>query len=406
MSSGGDRRRLVRDRMSQENRAALLLQQMYELDGEFAAAWDALYERFEHLIRILKDHNAIGKGRPPGGLRELTPWIEHVQSPIPVSYPRPRRATAAKEAEYERRVEVEFTLYRQLCQQWPDAWKPAEDDQRFNEELDRIAAWTLEPVRGPTRVAKSRRSRRVQVRRYFDEIARFVERWRLVAWWAIPAVIYSHFTLARLWESARGRIGSVPPLPFLISDAEIVNYYPLTVPLPDARPEYLPLEREYFAALHRQSRLDDEGHRDVILRRRPSRTEMEWVERRLGASTVNYDWEPAREPPPVDQIVAAVKSRLQRSLSKDEARELRRHVDEQVTEIRQFLRSSGGWSPSVTPDHEAHAEWVARRLLDPTLTWVQIAALHCRDDGEIPHSDMVGREARRFAREAGLELPG
>ena len=94
--------------------------------------------------------------------------------------------------------------------------------------------------------------------------------------------------------------------------------------------------------------------------------------------------------------------RLNAQRSTYERRKLRHELEPQIRKARDRFTAEE-WESRTEADLEQHARWVARRLLDPSITWRRLAD----EDPDHPGSEecAIRRACLQFARQASLVLP-
>ena len=318
MPRGGDKRRIIRSEGRDLSYASLIMQAMCEdtseVGGKFNEERQALFLRWERLVRALVHHKVPGWANPPSSLDKIKGYIELAAVARLVSYPRSSSSTDQKSDLQCGIVDPQGHSYA----------KPGR---------------------------KSRISKRGMVRRYWEEASDFCSRWRLQTWWAVPGIVSSHFF--------RVETGYDGVLDSYISPSWDVETYPV-------------------------------------------------VGNVTGSTGVAVDWDGrTKYPSRYDNtnlvtasahVVEQCEAYIGRRMTKREGRAIVKQITPQMQQARaRFLDS--GFHVVGNADLRQQADWVARRLLDPSLSWASISGV---DTAELPS---VIRSCHRFAKNAKLILP-
>jgi hypothetical protein len=238
------------------------------------------------------------------------------------------------------------------------------------------------------------------VKKYPKEVASFCKKWYLDAWWAVPSIIQSHFL--------QPKIGRHPPLSmFLAGEVGPVDTFTVIARLPGVRDDEYECDSARFGGVM-LNQTDTSASQPIDIRWRPHRGEMRELESQYEAACVVVDWDgrhhypsrndPPRQLTPSEHIIEECQIRMGRQLKKNEERDILRQITPQIDEGRkQFIEA--GWYAHGSSDSRTQANWVARRLLDPSLSWATITGV----DADLLPGPV--RSIQRFAERAILTLP-
>ena len=150
----------------------------------------------------------------------------------------------------------------------------------------------------------------------------------------------------------------------------------IVVKLPGASDDQFERDRCRFSGLM-ASEVQQVNGEHVVARWRPDRTEMAWAEMVSDAACVVVDWDgrnryrsrydPAVEVTTSIHVVEECEARLDRRETKRERRAIAKQITPQLLQSRRRLLDSGFHVKGKAGLHQ-HAGWVARRLLDPSLS--------------------------------------
>lgn len=411
MSKGGDHRPIIRPEGRDLHYASLLMQALCDDASEagipFNQEREALFLRWQRLIRTLSNYALPGWGEPPPTLEHFDKYFDLLESPRDVFYPRPRPLTSEELSQYQFRQQAASEAYDDLYIEL-HPYKEGTDqasNRIYEEAVSFILGWVNEVCRQANPNVKRRTSKRLMVKRYRHEVEDFCRRWHLDAWWAAPSIHKSHFMRVELDIDA-------PPLStylYMWSEVWPESYQTIVARLPGATDEEF--ERDCRALSHAMLEDTAQGDRGVInVTRRPKRFEMATLEDERGASCVVIDWDgrdryKSRYDANVyvtvsKHIIEECEARLDRPLKKREKRELSSQVDDQLTSGRKRYIDAG-WEASGHRDVQTQARWVAQRLLDPSRSWAKITGA---DPNELEIYSRM-RACHTFAEKASLTLP-
>jgi hypothetical protein len=355
LAKGGDHTRLVTSAGLDLAHADLLLRAM-ERDKsaagrKFNEERDLLYSTWLRLIRVLSRYRVPGwYPGPPVEFTDYSQWMNALQRGIPVWYPR------------------------------GEAMTQQEKHQRLNGGL--------------------RISRRTLVNQYFNDIKELCLRWRLEAWWAVPALLQSHFfrlatgtDLLMGWYSVGGW---VPPT------------YILVAQLPGTSLEDFEIDRRRFSQGRIVQPLPGNSFRgEWSIYWEPDREEMRLIEERYQSACVVIPWNgnngyssltnPEVRVTISEHVIEECELRARRPLKKSEKREVKKQLAPQLRAGRNWFKEQG-WIPMPNIDLDKHAQWVAARLLDPSRSWSEITG----EGADLLHSRL--RACYRFAKRAEINL--
>ena len=151
-------------------------------------------------------------------------------------YPAPTRLTTKEQACWEWRQSIASNasndIYVNLGRpnQPPDwdgtqePWSTWETASGFLQKWANEPAYQVNP-----HVKRKRWRRRSTIAKYRQEVAAFCKRWRLRAWWSVPAIIQDHFFQAQMglsWDPG------LPPLSMCVVDPGPPVSFLITVRLP------------------------------------------------------------------------------------------------------------------------------------------------------------------------------
>jgi hypothetical protein len=272
-------------------------------------------------------------------------------------------------------------------------------NQEWEDVTSFLLHWVDEPAREANAQCKIRNSRRTAVQRYRQEVADFCQKWGLHAWWAVPALVQSHFF--------RIEAGYDQLLGLYIKGVGEVPKFTIIVQIPGTTEEQFECDRQRFANVMFETVVGPPEHH-IAVSQRPSRTEMAGLEQKHEAACVVIDWDgrsyywsknnPQQSITASEYIVEQCADRLGRELTKGEKRELLKEIDPQISEGRQWFLDIG-WHASGAADPWTQAQRVAQKLLNPRESWATISGL---DPDLLPSAI---RACHEFARRAMLTLP-
>ena len=404
MPRGGDRRRIIRSKGRYLDFASLLVRAMCEDTSEagirFNREREALFRRRERLLRVLTRYPVSGWGEPPSALDRMEEYLLMVQQGRVVYYPKPRPLTQEEQAHDRCRWDVAdaslIDIHGELR-----AYLEAGDEratQIWEDACNYLYRWAGEVSRAANPGRRTRTSKREMVKMYRKELVHFFQRWRLNAWWAVPAFVQSHFSRV---ETGYGGV-----LDSYVGGFLRKSTFTVSVKLSGASEEDFQGDRQRFVNAMLEG-MAEPGSRPVTVKRRLNRAEMADLERQHSASCMVIDWDarnhyqsrhsPHRWVTVSEYIVEECEAHLGRKLPKRERRDLVNQVDPQLTAGRKWFLQSG-WDVHGNADLALHANWVTQRLLDPDRSW---AAISGADADLLPS---VMRACRRFAQHAGLKL--
>ncbi len=257
------------------------------------------------------------------------------------------------------------------------------------------------------------------IAKYRQDVAAFCDRWRLKAWWAVPAIIDHHFLLTEhesTWNP------TAPPLSMYVYDPGPPVSLMLTVKLPGRTEEQF--ERDKARALSLLEVIENLQADSWVTRSHFSREERADWERSIDSSCVLLEWdgypylprkvvlrtggEGNKQPrvTPGDHLVGRCQERLGRPLTDLEKRAVRSQVAVQRKEYRRRLGVEG-WASLGHGDLEFIVASVARILLTPSVTWDDLIPIDqsCGAMDRYQDPRTIRRTCQNFARLANLTLP-
>ena len=409
--------------------ASLLFEHMWNRRSKvglrFAREHQCLYKRWR---RLAKGIIAYRGGIAPMALVEDTEHdIEIMETYFKNRYyPKPRPLTADEQSCLEWRTaiasEASLEIFVNLGRpsDRPQYWDGNQEPWKTWEEVSKfLVEWIEEPSRNANpNVKRKTRLRRDTIVTYRLEVSAFCERWRLKAWWAVPAIIQHHFFRADN-ESV-----VVPPLSIYAVDPGTPVALPVTVKLPGRAEEQFKQDRARELDLAETTILQAAGGPIRVIRKHFSRCERTEWERFNDSSCVLLEWNghrflprgvelptmgktnPRRRFTPADYLVDQCQQRLGRPLKYREERGVKSQVSKQIKEYRTKLRGEG-WTALSDGNVEVVADSVARLLLNPQLTWLRLTPT--RDTGKRKNQyrdfQSIQRAVKNFAALTKLDLP-
>ena len=360
MSRGGDRRPIDRSHGRDLSYAYLLLNAMCEDASEagrrFNREREAIFVRWERLLRVLSNYPVAGYPAPPRELDRICDYLRAASNARPTYYPKPRVLTPEEETIVQRRREAaDRTLQEQYVELKSYEGVSASD---YNRKLEAAYAshqsWVDEVWIQANPGRRLRTSKISLVRKYREDMEAFCLRWYLNAWWAVPALVQSYF-----WRIETGRDGL---LDYFATGFHSILSFPIVANLPGA----------------------SDGAPCVVV---------EWDD--LNRYPSRYD--PAVEVTISIHVVQECEARLDRRVTKRERRAIVKQVAPQLGQAHRRLLDSD-FHVAGNADLQSHARWTAKRLLYPEETW----------DGLFPDVNEtrgLRRACSDFASKAQVELP-
>jgi len=227
---GGNNRPLARTEGGELAYAKLLFDTIRRLKTKEARRFEAervaLFNRWKRwIVTIAPLAESLGCS-PLYNLTHQDRFREALEQRPPVWYPPPRKLTDQELAEQAGRYRIGDEVEKELLRAMGLA-----GHRRPRIPLDArlgirdLRAWASE-VWTTANPGRKRRQSRPMVLRYYSEVEHFCEKWRLLAWWAVPAIMNSHFLGVALGDN---RV-----LPVLVTEWSGFVDEPLVVPLPGA----------------------------------------------------------------------------------------------------------------------------------------------------------------------------
>jgi hypothetical protein len=405
MPRGGDRRPIRAPQGRDLDYASLLFAAMCEGSSKaskrFNMEREILFLRWERLLRVLGQYTVPGWGGPPSTLDRIENYLEIAAISRSVIYPSPRPLTVEEDRQVRYREAVAGEALEEIYWNLMPSQEGSsnETNQEWGDVTKFFLEWSAEPARGASAHCKKRVSRRTAVQRYRKEVADFCQNWRLLAWWAVPALVQSYFF--------RIETGYDQILESYVRGVSEVAKFTIVGRIPGTTDEDFELDQNRFSHAMFETVVGS-SERPIVVKQRPSRTEMADLEQVNLAACVVIDWDgrsqywcmndPEQSITLSEYIVEQCEDRLGRELTKREERELLKQVDPQIAEGRQFFLDTG-WSPRGATDPLQQAQWVAQKLLSPMQSWETISGV----DADLLPS--VIRACNQFAERAMLTLP-
>ena len=362
MSRGGDRRPIDRSHGRDLSYAYLLLNAMCEdasaAGRRFNREREVIFVRWERLLRVLSNYPVAGYPAPPRELDRICDYLRAASDARPTYYPKPRALTPEEETIRQRRTEAaDRTLQEQYVELKSYEGGSASD---YNRKLEAAYAshqsWVDEVWIQANPGRRLRTSKISMVSKYREDLQAFCLRWHLNAWWAIPALVQSHY-----WRIETGRDGL---LDYFATGFQSIFSFPIVAKLPGASDEAACVVVEWDGQDRYRSRHDP-------------------------AVAVTFSM----------HVVEECEARLDRRVTKREQRAIVKQITPQLMQARRRLLNSGFHVEGKADLHQ-HASWIARRLLDSSLSWTSITGADADQLSSVTHS------CHKFASNAELVLPG
>jgi len=432
---GGDQRALTPPDGRDLQYARLLFDALWSRTSKpgrrFAKDHEILYQRWLRLARVIIRNN--GGATPFGSLGDTDRVLDLLELPDDRNscYPSPRDLNDEELAslKWQRAIASEALddIYVNLGQPLDQREKfgyTSESWNIYNDASTFLLRWGDETAyEANPNIKRKRWRRREIIVNYRREVATFCKRWRLNAWWAVPAIIQNHFLRADddfNWDR------TIPPLSMYLLEPNAPVTLPLTVKLPGRTDEEFEIDRARALDLVETTVIQTARGPIRGIRAHLSREERTGWERSNDSSCVLFEWDghrylkqtvgkstgssdfttPPRPTTPSDYLIDQCQQRIGRSITYREARSVRSQVSEQTRDYRIKLVSEG-WSSLGGGDHNLIAETIARLLLSPNLIWEQLAPVNHLYQGKSSYGDFqsIWRSCRNFARLANLTLP-
>jgi hypothetical protein len=366
--------------------------------AEFRQEWDSLYARWRRWAKAAQRFaDAVSAGMEVHDLRNQKKFFETIKFHR-VEYPTPRSLTSEQF--------VQIRQLERICDAASQAWfRSFPHDGHGERYLPYRAA-----LRATNRVydlvyernklfnpgRRTRTSNRL-ASRYNAEVAQFCLKWGLVAWWAAPAVIESHFS--------RAELGIAEPLWVRVHEAFVVETFPIVITLPDRSPDDAAADRERLATAFYETFYGDGEHR-LRVTWFPDRDEMRRLEIDDDAAAVILEWNGADRQflksgtaaNPLSWVVEECELRLGRLLKKRERLAVSAEAAPQFVEGSRWFLDNGHFEVRPRGDMDLHARWVAQKLLVPSMTY---GGLGSYGDDE----RAIRRACKVFAQRAAILWP-
>ena len=327
MPSGGDRRPLAKVLERDVEYGAFLLGTMWAHASPrgklFRQEYASMFRRYRRLLKALDTYTPLGAASgPPGEMHALVRWLELVLRTVPVGYPRPRALTADEYAEIAVRDEIVARIATELEIDNSASGALLTVDSDWMIVLNALAAWVHEVVDEAHAGIRQRTSHRVVVRQYYAEVEALATRWRLDAWWAVPALVHS--------QSISLVTGRLEPMQVVGYCAQWQSHYTLIAQVPGTSAAQFAADRLAMMDYRGTEVLNGpDGPRGHAIRRL-RREEFAALETERDAACVIVDWDPDVEPDPASLVEREMGKRLGRPLSATENRALRQGLDPAV----------------------------------------------------------------------------
>lgn len=433
MGSGGDRRPLERVGDHELRLAALLFRAIRDdrsrAAKEFEAQRIALGGKYQRLVGALLVYPVPGLGRGgPSTLFSVETYLQCVAIPRDTLYPSvPDPALEEAEAvaaDIEQRQQTATAIFAQA---WADITDCASqcDPTRipgWNELSVELCRYVNAPWTRRFSHCRARRSKRRWVRQYVDDVRAFCSRWRLDAWWAVPAIIQSHFLDAQVKQMSGGTESFDEVLALFAGPVTILPEFTIAVTLPGLG--FQRVESRHAERILSSTRwpviADEAGPNLVHVLVKPTPQDRLALERSLGTSFAIIGWNGLPRVQSLknsgqavtirQHVIEVVESRLGRPLTVREERIVRVEADAQIKAFRAEMARSG-WRADGPTDHYVHARWTAARLLNPDKSFTTIAlefgplgVMPRPDNDTVPSGQQIANAVRAFAAATGLHL--
>ena len=430
---GGDQRALTPPAGRDLHYARVLFEALWSRPSKqgrrFADEYEKLYQRWLRLAKVIIRNN--GGITPFGTLGDTDRVLDLLELPDNRNscYPNPRDLNDEELANLKRRraissealEEIYVDLGRPLDQRdalgcESESWRIYDDASSF------LVRWGNQPAYDANPNIKRKRSRRRElIVSYRKEVATFCTRWRLKAWWAVPALVQHHFFRA---QGGPTLDSTIPPMSMYALDSGEPAVLSVTVKLPGRTEEQYERDKSKAINLAETTVLQADGGQIRVVRSRFSREErVEW-EASIDSSCVLLEWDGCRFLPlgvelptmakteslthvtPADYLIDQCQQRLGRPLRYIEKRAVKSQVSRQIRRYRTLLRSEG-WSTLGDFDFGLIANTIARLLLNPRLTWLRLSPTNETSIGKHQYRNFqsVQRACNNFAALANLDLP-
>ena len=393
----------------------------------------ALDHRWQRLVHALYYCHLPGLPTGgPGGVLDVEQYLQLIRTGLPTLYSRPRALTTAEQAEHARLTRRAQQLLSALhsAMRVPPYQSDARATALWEDVTSRIEAQRSTVWQRANPGRKRRYSRRRAVQRYVSEVATFCTRWNLQAWWAVPAVIDSHFRRIMLAELTApepdqfGRKANNKPRramlePDLLLNGVIGRVAPIQretiiarLPIGDGPPS--PAGEAQPRSLMMATVVNEGTPSAVRVNRRPRENELLSIAREQNLLHVRVDWDGrahywseqhrGRRLTLTEFLAEQCELRLGEPLTIRQERALQSQIQPQVQTARaRFLEQ--GFRVEAGADLEIHARWVARRLLNPEVGYEKIAVEEAKRNPNPPGQSSVREACVAFAQAAGLNLP-
>jgi len=393
----------------------------------FALDYDTLRHRWHRLIKaIFAYRNGFF---PLAALEDTEHDLEILETDFKSRYyPKPRPLTVEEQSCLEWRTAIANCASQEIYENlgrplnlppnWDgteEPWKTWEDTCTF------LAKWGNEPFTNANPGLRLRKWRRRKIIvTYREEISAFCDRWRLNAWWAVPAIIQHHFFQADyepIVDSA------IPPLSVYTSEPVRPIALPITVKLPGISEEKFEADKERALNLAETTVIQGAGGPIRVIRTRFSREDRDYWENSVGSTCVLLEWDGHRflhrrvEPPasgdpespvsmtPSSYLVERCQDRVGRPLTYREKRGIRSQVASQIASYRSVL-GEAGWVVLGSSELDVIAAVVARRLLSPSTSWSDLSSMEVVINSErYWEFQNLRRACQNFADSAKFKLP-
>ena len=300
---GGDQRQLTPPDGRDLHYASLLFDALWRrtsmLGRRFAKDHEILYRRWLRLARVvIRDNGGITPFGPLGDTDSVLDLLELPDNRNSL-YPRHRELTHEELACLERQRaiasealdEIYVNLGQPLDQRdksgcTSDPWNI------YNDACTFLLKWGDGPAYAANPNIKRKRWRRREIIvSYRQEVAAFCKRWRLNAWWAVPAVIQNHFLCA---DDDFNWVPTTPPLSIYMLEPSAPVALPLAVRLPGRTDAQFEHDKTAALDLAETTVIQAAGGPIRVIRKRFSREERADWERSNDSSFLLLAWDGRR----------------------------------------------------------------------------------------------------------------
>ena len=390
----------------------------------FSQEYERLRLRWSRLIETIVSRN--DGVTPFGALKDTDQILDLLELPSNrnLHYPKPRDLTAEEFSCWEWRRAIASDALNDLyvnlgspLQHPTDSDADRELWEIWEDACSFLLTWSDAPSYNANPNIKVKRWRRSDtIVRYRQEVADFCGRWRIDAWWAVPAVIQHHFFRAEdasIWDA------TIPPLRMYALEPSAPLRLPITVRLPGRSKNQFEEDKSTALDLFETTVLGTSGGSIRVVRTSLSRDKRANLEMSIDSSSVLFEWDGRRNLlqgfenwsdltariPPGAFLVERCQQMLGRNLKSREKRDVRTQVAQQIQQ--HWLRlGKEGWAPLGDGNLNFIAGKLSRLLLSQNVTWSGLTPTKPKANGKNRYDDSrsVRRACKNFAQLANLTL--